>query len=217
MRRRLGLQTIVVACLLAQARVDAASPAVDATAMAAQYCDDTWRALSAVAVPSTDPSVARTQKIIDRLGNALARGPWRVEVFSYPKLDWPVMALMGNRILISREFVAASDDAELGFILAHEMGHVVLGHMTQRFAALIADSGGTATTWKAAAHFAGRERSLYQQEEYEADKFGFALEAKAGFDAETGAYDALSHLQADPQHPSPADRIAALSLHGARR
>ena len=183
-------------------------------AIAQQYCDDTWDAVLTVAVKPDDPDIARAEAIVVRLATALNKGPWKVVVFSYPKM-WPVMALTGNRILVSKEFMDDSDDNELGFVFGHEMGHVILGHLKQRYAALIADAGGNVTNWKQVTKFAKQEWPLYRQEEYQADKFGFNLAAKAGFDAKAGAYTALSHLDEDPQHPAPDDRIAALSIRAA--
>ncbi len=125
---------------------------------------------------------------------------------------WPVMALMGNRIAVAKEFVDDSNDDELGFVLAHEMGHVALGHLPQRYAALIADAGENVTRRTQLTRFAKREWPLYRREEFEADRFGLLLAAKAGFQARAGAYTALTHLLPDPQHPAPQERLAALGL-----
>ncbi|MFM0105466.1 M48 family metalloprotease [Paraburkholderia rhynchosiae] len=199
------------------ATADVSGNVSDAAFIAGQYCDDTWRALSKLAIAPGDLAVERAGHIANRLSAALGNGPWHVLVFSYPKLGWPVMALMGNRILVAKEFVDDSNDNELAFVYAHEMGHVALGHLPQRYAALIADAGGAVTRWTQVTRYAREEWALFRQEELEADQFGFALAARAGFDAKAGADSALSHLTPDPQHPTPEARLSALGLKGASR
>lgn len=184
----------------------------NATFIAGQYCDDTWRALSKVALAREDPDVERAEGVVNQLATALGSGSWHVIVFSDPELGWPVMALMGNRILVSKAFLDESDKNELGFVFAHEMGHVVLGHLTQRYAVLMADAGGRVTRWTQVTRYARKEWVLFRKEEYEADRFGFSLAAKAGFDARAGASSALARLTPDPQHPTPAERLSALGL-----
>lgn len=201
--------------LVMPAMADSPTSMTNATFIADQYCNDTWRALSTAAIAQGDPDTERAERIVGRLAAAADVGPWRIIVFSYPQVGWPVMALMGNRILVSREFMDDSGDNELGFVFAHEMGHVVLGHLPQRYAALIADAGGDVIRWTQVARYAKLEWPLYRKEEFEADRYGYTLAAKAGFDARAGAYIALSHLTPDPQHPTPEERLSALGLKGA--
>lgn len=207
---------LATAMLTMPARADVSGNASNALFIAGQYCDDTWRALSKVAIAPEDPDVERAESIANRLAAALGNGPWRVIVFSYPNVGWPVMALLGNRILVSKDFIDDSNDDELGFVFAHEMGHVVLGHLPQRYAALIADAGGDVTRWTQVVRYASQEWPLYRREEFEADRYGFVLAAKAGFDASAGAHTALLHLTPDPQHPTADERLSALGLSTVR-
>ncbi|WP_207005160.1 M48 family metalloprotease [Trinickia mobilis] len=211
-----GCSALVAALLAISAQAAVSTNVADANFIAEQYCDDTWRAISTVAVAPGDPDIDRAKRIVSQLSDTLGDGDWQVVVFSYPRLGWPVMALMGSRVVVSKEFVDDSNDDELGFVFAHEMGHVILGHLQQRYAALIADAGGRVTRWTQLARYARQEWRLYREEEYQADKFGFALAGKAGFDAKDGAYTALSHLMPDPQHPTPDERLSALGLSAAR-
>ncbi|HEX7935773.1 MAG TPA: M48 family metalloprotease [Paraburkholderia sp.] len=210
-----GCVALVAAVLAMQAQAGDKTNAANANIIAEQYCDDTWKAISTVALAPGDPHIDRARRIANRLSAKLGDGDWRVIVFSYPKLGWPVMALMDNRIVVSKEFLDDSNDDELGFVFAHEMGHVVLGHLPQRYAALITDAGGDVTRWTQLTRYARQEWPRYRTEEFEADRFGFALAARAGFDAGAGAYTALAHLVPDPQHPTPDERLSALGLTGA--
>jgi predicted Zn-dependent protease len=120
------------------------------------------------------------------------------------KIDWEIhtcrrcgesaSAMAGGKLLVGEEFVAelAPTDDELGYIVAHEMGHVIAEHARE-----------SATT----ARFLlgnGRNRNyedlqneldeslganlrlapLYAQQEFEADYIGFVLGARAGFEPE---------------------------------
>jgi len=217
MKIKLGLIVGLFVFGTSAAPAFATPPTFQATALATKYCDDTWKALNTIAVPVSDPSGMRVKGIVDRLADTLGAGPWRVVVFSYADVGWPAIALLGNRIVVQKAFADEHTDAELAFIMAHEMGHVELGHIPERFQALLEASGNTATTWQQASKFTHTQMPLYREEEFEADKFGLKLATSAHFDAQHGAASALSHLREDAEHPAPHDRISALSLDAVEK
>src|SRR5262249_3661679 len=130
-------------------------------------------------------------------------------------------AMAGGKLLVGEEFIAelAPTDDELGYMLAHEMGHVIAEHARE-----------SATT----ARFLlgnGRNRDyedlrgeldeslianlrlapLYAQQEFEADYIGFVLGARTGFDP-----DAMPRMlrklggdagSAFAMHPSDDERV----------
>jgi predicted Zn-dependent protease len=147
------------------------------------------------------------------------------------KIEWEIhtcqrcgenaSAMAGGKLLVGEEFIAelSLTDDELGYVLAHEMGHVLAEHARE-----------SATT----ARFLlgnGRNRDyedlqteldeslaanlplgpLYEQQEFEADYIGFVLGARAGFEPEAmprmlrklhgGASSAFA------MHPSELERV----------
>jgi Zn-dependent protease with chaperone function len=116
------------------------------------------------------------------------------EIHTCQRCDENASAMAGGRLLVGEEFIAglALTDDELGYVLAHEMAHVLAEH-TREFA----------TT---ARFFVGNGRNrdyediqneldesiginlrmapVYAQQEFEADYIGFVLGARSGFDPE---------------------------------
>ena len=146
------------------------------------------------------------------------------------KIEWEIhtcrrcrenaSAMAGGKLLVGEEFIAelAPTDDELGYMLAHEMGHVIAEHARE-----------SATT----ARFLlgnGRNRDyqdlrseldeslvanlrlapLYAQQEFEADYIGLVLGARTGFDPEAMPR-MLRKLRSDSgsafaMHPSEDER-----------
>jgi predicted Zn-dependent protease len=142
-------------------------------------------------------------------------------------------AMAGGKLLVGEEFIAelAPTDDELGYMLAHEMGHVIAEHARE-----------SATT---ARFLLGNGRSrdyedlrseldeslvanlrlapLYAQQEFEADYIGLVLGARTGFDPEAMPR-LLRKLRSDAgsafaMHPSEDERIRRVEtmLEMARR
>jgi predicted Zn-dependent protease len=97
-------------------------------------------------------------------------------------------------------------------MLGHEMGHVVLGHQTQVWQAIIQRTGIQPKSWTELGARAGGIEPMEREQEYEADKFGYDLANKAGFNAEEGARELFSNLHGDALHPPPYSRLAALGI-----
>lgn len=142
-------------------------------------------------------------------------------------------AMAGGKLLVGEEFVAelAPTDDELGYMLAHEMGHVIAEHAresatTARF--LLGNGRNrdyedlrSELDENLAANL--RLAPLYAQQEFEADYIGFILGARTGFDPDAMPR-MLRKLCSDAGsgfalHPSDDERIrrAETMLDTARR
>ena len=130
-------------------------------------------------------------------------------------------AMAGGRLLISEEFIAelAPTDDELGYVLAHEMAHVLAEH-TREFATTARSFVGNG--WNRDYEDIQRELDesvavnlrmavVYAQQELEADYMGFILGARSGYEPEAMPR-MLRKLHTDAtsaflQHPSEDKRI----------
>jgi len=142
-------------------------------------------------------------------------------------------AMAGGRLLVGEEFVAslALTDDELGYVLAHEMVHVLAEH-TREFASTARYFLGNGRNRNFAdiqnelAESIGanlRMAPVYRQQELEADFGGFVIGARAGLDPDA-MLTMLGKLQAEKVSSflpsvSPAERIerARAMLSAARR
>jgi Zn-dependent protease with chaperone function len=186
------------------------------------------RVLAADGRLDTTPGLLRRLRaLVTRLQPAL-----RFERPRATPIDWEIhtcrrcgenaSAMAGGKLLVGEEFVdeLALTDDELGYVLAHEMAHVLAEH-TREFATTARSFMGN-----------GRNRDyediqneldnslsinlrmtpLTVQQEFEADYMGYILGARAGFDP--GAMlRFLSKLGVEPvsafaPHASTAERIA---------
>lgn len=161
--------------------------------------------------------------------------PWHFAVVDSDDID--AFAAPGGYVFITRGLLLhMHSEAELAGVLGHEITHVVMKHHLKELqrAARI-DLLGQAAQYELQQNgrntelfneVAGATRNLYSKgldkdDEYEADRMGVVLAARAGYDP----YGLLAVLQTlesiDPKsgrvqlllatHPSPASRIAALS------
>ncbi|HEU5398648.1 MAG TPA: M48 family metalloprotease [Gammaproteobacteria bacterium] len=165
--------------------------------------------------------------------------PWRFAVVDSDDID--AFAAPGGYVFITRGLLQhMHSEAELAGVLGHEITHVVLKHhlnALQRAARLdlagqaaqvgMASKGYNSTLdQQAFQKISNATRNLYSKgldkdDEFDADRAGVVLAARAGYDP----YGLLAVLQTlegvDPKsgrvqlllatHPSPEDRIAALS------
>jgi len=165
--------------------------------------------------------------------------PWRFAVVDSDDID--AFAAPGGYVFITRGLLQhMHSEAELAGVLGHEITHVVLKHhlnALQRAAKLdlagqaaqvgLASKGYNSTLdQQAFEKVSNATRNLYSKgldkdDEFDADRAGVVLAARAGYDP----YGLLAVLQTlegvDPKsgrvqlllatHPSPEDRIAALS------
>ncbi len=158
----------------------------------------------------------------------------RWQIHTCRHCDENASAMAGGRLLLGEEFLARmklSDD-ELGFMLAHEMAHVLCEH-TREFATVaryFEDNGLHREYWDIQNELDDslalqyRMAFVAEEQELEADRVGFFLGARAGFDPAAMA-TLLAKLEppakssvAPATHPSARRRIAqaASMLEAAR-
>ncbi len=162
-------------------------------------------------------------RIARRVAEAETGGRLEVTVELLDSDQVNAAALPDGRLLVNRGLLAlARGEAELAFVLAHEIGHVVAGHARQGAARPPVDPAiaGVAEVQAEAEFNRGQER--------EADRIGIDALARAGFDpaaapaflARFGAAQRLAaSLSGRPElataaisggdHPETAERIAA--------
>ncbi len=196
------------------------------------------RTLAAAARLDTDRALkARLQSIFPRIARAAAYEQpaaasivW--EIHSCSGCDENASALPGGKLLVSADFVKrlALNDDELGYLLAHEVGHVLAQH-TRQFAtaARYFVDNGRRRDYADIQHELDENLSVNLRmapvsasEELEADYIGFILGAHAGFSPE--AMLSLLGKLGDGEsfagtHPSQAARLAQARcmLETARR
>jgi beta-barrel assembly-enhancing protease len=186
----------------------------------------------------------KVQRYVNRVGLwvALQGGrpdlPWRFAVLDNGNVN--AFAAPGGYVFITRGLLdQLQTEAELAGALAHEIAHVELKHhlkamrkesgmkLAGRGAALLMKKDGTAGDLdpQRMAQVAGIARNLYargldKSDEYEADRLGALLAARAGYDP-FGLAQVLQTLDSlNPSasgvallfktHPKPADRLAEL-------
>ena len=193
----------------------------------------TKRELDQSSTPLKDPML---EALTARLARALDLKRIQVNVYEIPTING--LAAPDGRIFLTRGFLdrykAGEVSAEeLASVIAHELGHVALGHTRKR---MIDFSGQNAVRVMLAAVL-GRllpgigilvanglvhllAAGLSRKDEYEADEYAAALLTKAGIGTE-GQKSLLTRLEsltgmrgAPPvwlaSHPKTADRVAAI-------
>ena len=182
---------------------------------------------------------ARLQRYVNNVGRWVASQteradlPWRFGVLEAPQLN--AFAVPGGTIFITRGLLASmKSEAELAGVLAHEMVHVLQKHHLKAIqksaqTALAGDALNLAL--KDARSTQARDklislgtevysRGLDKSDEFEADRLGVMLAARAGYDS-YGLPAVLQTLQAMnaqdsglalmfKTHPAPGERLGVL-------
>jgi len=182
---------------------------------------------------------AKVQRYVNNVGRWIASQserpdlPWQFGVLDAPQLN--AFAVPGGTIFITRGLLERmQSESELAGALGHEIGHVVKKHHLKAIqkgamTALAGDALQMAVQNKNSAANEklvsfGKEmysRGLDKGDEFEADRLGVVLAARAGYDA-YGLPAVLQTLQAMnaqdsglalmfKTHPAPADRLDQLS------
>ena len=178
----------------------------------------------------------KVQNYVNLVGRNLARQverkdvPWRFAVLDTPSVN--AMAFPGGIVVITRGLYALlSSEDELAAVLAHEIAHVNRRHQWKviQQQKLVALAGNTALgdnpekTAGLVADLGTRliARGLDKSAEFEADRDGVVIAARAGYDSSAmiSVLEKLAALKpgdADTAllfstHPAPEDRIAALA------
>jgi predicted Zn-dependent protease len=180
----------------------------------------------------------KMQRYVNVLGRWLAMQterpdlPWTFGVLDDPGFN--AFATPGGYIFVTRGLLMRMhNEAELAGVLAHEIGHVLRKHhlhaaqKAARFS-LVSDLFGSAVkgSEKAKEEIVNLTRKLYtsgldKDDEFEADRMGVVIAARAGFDA-YGLPSVLQTLQAQnaqdanfallfKTHPAPAARLEMLN------
>jgi len=200
----------------------------------------TRRMLDARSQPLTDPSITR---LADRMAVAMDLPEIKVHVFEVEPVNG--LAAPDGRIFLTRGFLNRKargevSAEELASVIAHELGHVALGHMRRR---MIDFTGQNAVFvmlsavlnrfvpflgfWIANILSTALMARLSRRDEFEADAYASALLIKAGIG--TGPQKSLfrklgaltrGRAEGVPawllSHPRTDDRIAAIEANEAR-
>lgn len=212
-------------------------PILIAIAMAlAMYHFSAWRLrreLDANSRPLDDPGL---RPVLRRLARTLDLPDIPVRVYDIPQING--LAAPDGRVFITRGFLdryraGEVTPEELAAVIAHELGHVSLGHARRR---MVDFSGQNAIrvvltmligrfipflgAWLANMAAGLLAARLSRQDEYEADEYAAALLTKAGIGIAPQVslfekLDAMAGRRGGPpawlmSHPKTADRIAAI-------
>lgn len=181
------------------------------------------------------------QLYVNRLGRWLAMHserpalPWKFGIIDTASVN--AFSTPGGYVLITRGmFEQMRNESELANVLAHEIAHVVKRHHLKALQRELGNSafgevtqyvrvggGGIVTSLSSRLVNAGRElfiRGLDKNDEFEADRMGAVIAARAGYSpyGMAGVLQSLSGMQnatgarlLTKTHPSPVDRIDRLS------
>ncbi|HET9679155.1 MAG TPA: M48 family metalloprotease [Gammaproteobacteria bacterium] len=183
----------------------------------------------------------RTQVYVNRVGRWVALQstrpdlPWRFAVLD--DTDINAFAAPGGYVFITKGLLASlRSEAELAGVLAHEIAHVTQKHHLEAIqhqarlklggmvvGAALAERGHDTKTLAAIAGGARfiYSRGLNKEDEFEADRIGVVLAARAGYDPYglPAVLQTLDRINADSgrlallfkTHPKPSERLAQLS------
>ena len=209
----------------------------------AMYRFSVWRTTRELNEKSNELADPKLKSMTDRLAKALDLPRIRVHIYEIDPVNG--LAAPDGRIFITRGFYRKFQSGEvtaeeLTSVIAHELGHVALGHSRRR---MIDFSGQNALRtalamvlgrfipfagpWIAGAVMSLMAARLSRGDEYEADEYASALMIKAGLG--TGPQkslfaklEALTEQRAGAapawllSHPKTDERIAAIERHEAK-
>ncbi|MFD1344383.1 M48 family metalloprotease [Litorisediminicola beolgyonensis] len=207
------------------------------------YRFSAWRTAKELDARSTELADPRLKRLTDKMASALDLERIRVNIYEIDPVNG--LAAPDGRIFITRGFFRKYQQGEvsaeeLASVIAHELGHVALGHSRRR---MIDFSGQNAIRlllvgilgrllpgigiWIANAVTSLLAAKLSRQDEYEADAYAAALLAKAGIGIAPQKslfrkLEALTQSRAGAvpawlmSHPKTDERIAALDALEAR-
>jgi predicted Zn-dependent protease len=138
------------------------------------------------------------------------RFEWEVNVLDKEQVN--AFCLPGGKVAVFQGLLrVAQNDAQLATVIAHEIGHALAHHSSERIARKEMDQTGIGVIWS---------KSFDRKEDAEADHIGLFLMTFAGYDPEEAVrfwermQQAASGQQRPPEilsdHPSDAHRIQSL-------
>ncbi|HBG98357.1 MAG TPA: peptidase M48 [Rhodobacteraceae bacterium] len=206
------------------------------------YVLSAWRTNRQLDRQSTELADARLRELTRRMAAEVDLPDLRVHVFEIDPVNG--LAAPDGRIFITRGFynryVAGEVSAEeLATVIAHELGHVALGHTRRRMLdfsgqnAIRVALGGLLNRvipgfgfWLAGLAASLLAARLSRQDEYEADAYASALLTKAGIGTapQKSLFAKLERMTPGGfgtpawllSHPKTAERIAAIEAREAR-
>ena len=209
----------------------------------AMYRFSAWRTAKELDARSTELADPALKRVTDRLAAALDLPKIKVHIYEIEPVNG--LAAPDGRIFITRGFYNkfrqdAVTAEEMASVIAHELGHVALGHARRR----MIDFSGQNALRTALAMVLSRflpgvgivianalttmlAARLSRSDEYEADEYASALLVKAGIGTGPqkslfGKLEALTNGRAGAvpawllSHPKTPDRIAAIEKNEAR-
>lgn len=207
------------------------------------YRFSAWRTAKELDERSTELADPELKKLTDKLAAALDLPRIRVHIYEIDPVNG--LAAPDGRIFITRGFYRKFKQGEvtgeeIASVIAHELGHVALGHSRRR----MIDFSGQNALRTALAMVLGRflpgigiwianmlatmlAATLSRGDEYEADEYASALLTKAGIGTGPqkslfGKLEALTNARGGAMpawlmsHPKTLDRIAAIEKNEAR-
>lgn len=200
----------------------------------------TARMLDQNSKPLTDPAILR---LTDKMAAALDVPQIKVNVFEIDAVNG--LAVADGRIFLTRGFLNRKargevSPEELASVIAHELGHVALGHTRRRvidftgqnavfvmLSALLNRFIPILGVWIANLISTALMARISRRDEFEADAYASALLTKAGIGTEPqkSLFRKLEHLTQNAgagipawllSHPKTAERIAAIEAAEAR-
>lgn len=197
------------------------------------------RELDRASTPLRDPML---DVVLGRLARALDLKRIAVHVYEIDAING--LAAPDGRVFITRGFLEKYRNGEISAdeiasVVAHELGHVALGHARRRmfdFSGTNALRTGLAVVlgrfvpfvgvWVAELAARALQMALSRSDEYEADEYAAALLIKAGIGTEPqvsllGKLDRMTGMAGRPpawlaSHPVSEARIRAIRSHEAR-
>jgi len=195
-----------------------------------------WRTRKELDTRATPLNDARLNALAQRMARALDLPAIRVHVYEIEPING--LAAPDGRIFLTRGFLNRYEAGqvsaeELASVIAHELGHVALGHTRRR----MIDFSGQNAVRVALAAILGRllpgigiwiantlvsmlAASLSRRDEYEADEYAAALLTKSGIGTAPQKslltkLDALTGMRGAPpvwlaSHPPSAERVRAI-------
>lgn len=209
----------------------------------AMYRFSVWRTGRELDEKSTELADPALKRLTDKMAAALDLPRIRVQIYEIDPVNG--LAAPDGRIFITRGFYrkfreGAVSGEEMASVIAHELGHVALGHARRR----MIDFSGQNALRTALAMVLSRiipgfgiyvanflmtllAARLSRGDEYEADAYASALLIKAGIGTEGqkslfGKLEALTQSRGGVMpawlmsHPKSADRIAAIEANEAK-
>ncbi|WP_304616395.1 M48 family metallopeptidase [Paracoccus sp. (in: a-proteobacteria)] len=211
--------------------------------LAAMWFFSAWRLKQELNQKSTPLRHPRLTPMLERLGRAMDLPPIQAHIYEVEPVNG--LAAPDGRIFLTRGFIRKLDACEvtaeeMASVIAHELGHVSLGHARRR----MIDFAGQNAIRLALAGVLGRflpglgawianlvatavAARLSRQDEFEADRFASALMIKAGLGTEPqkSLFRKLERLTGAQgvgapvwflSHPPAPQRIAAIEALEAR-